>query len=53
MDKLKVLICPLCSSVQDERPAGLMSGMIGLLWEEIWTPYLASAGDSWGAMVIF
>lgn len=48
MDKLKVLICSL-----DKRPAGLMNGMIGLLWEDIWTLYLDSVGDSWGATVIF
>lgn len=42
------LICPL-----DKRPAGLMGGMIGLLWEVIWTPFLASVGDSGGAMMIF
>lgn len=30
-----------------------MGGMIGLLWEDIWTPYLDSVGDSWGATVIF
>lgn len=42
------MICPL-----DKRPAGLMGGMIGLLWEDIWTPYFDSVGDSWGATVIF
>lgn len=48
MDKLKVLIDPL-----DKRHAGLISGMIGLHWEDIWTPCLDSIGDSWGTMVIF
>lgn len=48
VDKLKVLICPL-----DKRPADLMAGMIGPLWEGICTPCLGSVGDSSGTTVIF